>query len=431
VSTDAVTDGWVDDHADELIEVAQALVRTATENWPPTGNERGGQRLVAQWLAEAGAEVDVFSPADVIELASHPAYFGTINGQPRDGHDRPNVVGRFRGEGGGRSIVLSTHIDTVPGGDPDHWKVGSPFGGEIVDGRLYGRGSYDTKCAFASHLIAIRCLRELGVELGGDVIVETVVDEEYGGSHGVLASRLRGYNADLAINSEPTHMAVCPEHRGGREAFLRFTGDAGMAFGGEQQRDPIVGLARAIAAMRAFDEARNREPTPELYRSEPGLPLYFNQIGGGGTTYAEAVGTPDSTYLHFWAETYAGTTAEQFDDELLRRVHAELDAHDDTRGQRATLDRTIRFMPGSSMPLDHPGLGVVRASFDGLAGREYEVKGAPFACDAYVFNLYSPTPALIIGPGGGGAHAPDEYVEVDDLIDLAKLCARLLRRWCG
>ena len=58
-------------------------------------------------------------------------------------------------------------------------------------------------------------------------------------------------------------------------------------------------------------------------------------------------------------------------------------------------------------------------------------RGAPFACDAYIFNLYSPTPALILGPGGGGAHAPDEHVEVGDLIDLAKVCARLLRRWCG
>jgi acetylornithine deacetylase len=214
MTADAATDRWIDEHSDELIATARALVQTPTENAPPTGNERDGQGMVERWLADAGAEVDVFSPAEVLELASHPAYFPTINGQPRDGHDRPNVVGRFRGAGGGRSIVLSTHIDTVPGGDPELWTVGTPFGGEVVDGRLYGRGSYDTKCAFASHLIAMRCLRELGIGLGGDVIVETVVDEEYGGSHGVLASRLRGYNADLAINSEPTHMAVCPEHRG-------------------------------------------------------------------------------------------------------------------------------------------------------------------------------------------------------------------------
>ena len=166
MTTDAATDRWIDEHSDELVDIARALVQTPTENAPPTGNERAGQRHGRAVAGRAGAEVDVFSPAEVLELASHPAYFGTINGQPRDGHDRPNVVGRFRGEGGGRSIVLSTHIDTVPGGDPELWKIGTPFGGEIVDGRLYGRGSYDTKCAFASHLIAMRCLRELGVEPG-------------------------------------------------------------------------------------------------------------------------------------------------------------------------------------------------------------------------------------------------------------------------
>ncbi len=426
---DAAIDAWVDNRADDLVELARELVRTPSENTPPTGNEAALTPLLSERLAEAGAEVDVFSPADVPELSADPAYFATINGQPREGSGRPNVVGRFAGSGGGRSMVLSTHIDTVPGGDPDLWQIGTPFGGEIVDGRLYGRGSYDTKCAWASHLFAVEALRELGVELAGDVIVEAVVDEEYGGSHGVLASRLRGYNADWAINSEPTHMVVCPEHRGGREAFLRFTGDSGMAFGGEQQRDPIVALARAVTAMRDFDEARNAEPPPPLYREDSHLPLYLNQIGGGGTTYSEAVGTPAETHLHFWAETFAGTTAEQFDKALLDWIHRELDAHADTRGQRAELDRTIRFLPGSSMPLDHPGLGVLEQAFAGLAGRAYEVRGAPFACDAYIFNLYSPTPAVIFGPGGGGAHAPDEFVEVADLIDLAKICARLLSRW--
>jgi acetylornithine deacetylase len=74
-------------------------------------------------------------------------------------------------------------------------------------------------------------------------------------------------------------------------------------------------------------------------------------------------------------------------------------------------------------------LQVLEEAFQGLSGRDYQVAGAPFACDAYIFNLYSPTPALIFGPGGGGAHAPDEYVLTADLIDLAKVCARFITRW--
>ena len=90
----------------------------------------------------------------------------------------------------GMSFATVEAVDTVPAASG--WVEGTPFGGEFKDGRLYGRGSYDTKCALASHLFALRCLREQGADLRGDVIVESVVDEEYGGSHGVLAARLRG-----------------------------------------------------------------------------------------------------------------------------------------------------------------------------------------------------------------------------------------------
>lgn len=427
---DEEIDRWLTANSRELIELAQQLIRIPTENHPPHGDELVGQEFVADRLRELDADLDVFTPDEVPALRSHPAYFPTINGQPREYRDRPNVVGTFRGSGAGRSVLFSTHIDTVPGGPSDTWSHGSPFGGEVLDGRLYGRGSYDTKCALASQLMAIRSLRELGVALAGDVTIESVVDEEYGGSHGALAARLRGHEANLAFNSEPTHLVACPAHRGGREAYLRLHGDAGMAFSGEQLMDPIVGLSRAIIGMRDFDVRRNQTSPPPLYTHEPALPLYLNQIGGGGTLYEEAVGTPAEAYLHFWAETYPGTTAEEFDTALLESIQQELDAHSDTQGQRPQLDATIRFLPGSSMPLDHPGLAVLRDAFAGLPGREYEQRGAPFACDAYVFNLHSGTPALILGPGGGGAHGPDEHVLVDDLIDLAKIYARFISRWC-
>jgi acetylornithine deacetylase len=430
-SLDKDIDSWVASKSGQLLELARELIRIPTENRPPSGNELAGQQFVAARMQELGASVDVFTPDDVQALKDHPAYFPMINGQLREYRDRPNVVGMFRGSGAGRSVLFSTHIDTVPAGPSDKWTRGSPFGGEVRDGLLYGRGSYDTKCALASHLMAIRCLKELGVTLAGDVTIESVVDEEYGGSHGVLAARLRGYQADLAFNSEPTHLVVCPAHRGGREAYLRLYGDEGMAFSGEQVRDPVLGLSRAIVAMRAFDLRRNQGPPPALYAQDPHLPLYLNQIGGGGTLYEEAVGTPAETYVHFWAETYPGTAPEEFDSELLRSIQLELDAHPDTKGQRPKLDVPNRFIPGSSMPPDHPGLAVLRDAFAGLAGREYEQRGARLACDAYVFNLHSPTPALVLGPGGGGAHAPDEYVLVDDLVDLAKICARFIWRWCG
>jgi acetylornithine deacetylase len=423
-------DEWIRAHADELLATAQALVRIPSENLPPAGGERDAQQLVADRLRALGAEVDVFTPAEVPGLTEHEAYQAEFNGVPRDYRDRPNVVGVFKGSGAGRSALLSTHIDTVAA-RPELWTARGPFSGDIVDGRLYGRGSYDTKAALASHLLAVQCLRELGVELAGDVLIESVVDEEFGGSHGVLASRVRGYQADIAVNSEPTDLIVYPTHRGGREAYVRITGDAGMAFAGEDLFDPVRGLAKAVEALAAFNVERNRAPRPALYEDQPELPLYFNQIGGGGTTYAEAIGTPEECYLHFWAETYEGTTADEFDTAALAAIRTALGMDEQTFTEHVTLQPTTRFMPGSSMALDHPALGVLRDAFSSTPGREFTLKGATFACDAYVFNLHSTTPALVLGPGGGGAHAPDEYVNTEDLIDLARILARFLLDWCG
>lgn len=422
-------DTWMRANVEGLVEFARELVRTPTENRPPVGNESAGQRLIADELRRLGADVDWFTPDEVPELRAHPAHFPTVAGRMRDFTDRPNVVGTFRGSGGGHSVLFSTHVDTVPARS-SAWTVAEPFSGEVKDGRLYGRGSYDSKGAIASHIFALRWLSAHGVTLRGDVIVESVVDEEFGGSHGALASRLRGHNADIGFNSEPTHLDVCLAHRGGREAYLVIGGDPGMAFRDEALQDPVAAIAQSIRKMVEFNEKRNRtERVPDLYKSDPGLPLYFNQVGGGGTSYEEAIGTPDECYVLFWAEVYEGTSAEEFDEALMKYVHRGL-ADIGYPIERARLIPTTRFLPGSSMARDHPALNVLRDAYR-TADRQFVVRGAPFACDAYIFNLYSPTPAIILGPGGGGAHAPDEYVLISDLLDLARISARFILTWCG
>src|SRR5690242_7592680 len=126
---DEEIDAWVEAHAADLIATAQALVRIPTEQHPPTGDEAAGQRFVRVRLAELGAEVDAFTPADIPGLRQHPAFFPTINGRERLFESRPDGVRVFRGRGGGRSALFSTHIDTVPAGSG--WAVGTPFGGEI------------------------------------------------------------------------------------------------------------------------------------------------------------------------------------------------------------------------------------------------------------------------------------------------------------
>ncbi len=423
-------DEWVKDNRSQLLEFLSELVRTPSVVSPPLAGELECQRIVEAAYRRSGSEVDVFSPSEVPGLREHPLYFDTWDGAPRPLEDRPDVVGVFRGAGGGRSLLLSTHVDTVPMGSQP-WREADPFSGEVKDGKLYGRGSWDTKWGIAVGLFAVRCLREIGAPLRGDVILESVVDEEYGGSHGVLASRLRGYNVDFAINSEPTSMTVAPAHRGGGEWRITVRGDAGMAFGDRRLANSVYKLARVVDAIREFDVERNRDPRPpRFFESDPELPSYTMQVGGGGDSYADASGIPHECYLIAWIEEYPGTDREEHTRRFTGFVNSYLERDPGFDGVYPEYTPTIRYLPGSSVDPSHPFFGALESAFRG-AGREYRLGAAPFAADTYVFNLHSPTPAVTLGPGGGNAHAADEHVLVEDVVDLVRIYARVVLGWCG
>jgi len=390
---DQAVNEWVADRQDELLGFLSSLVQISSEVYPPQGNELACQRFVEAAYRNAGAQVDVFTPDEVPGLREHPAFFGTWDGLPRTFENRPDVVAVFPGRGGGRSLLFSTHVDTVPL-NPAQWKESTPLSGEIRNGRLYGRGSWDTKWGIAASLYAVRCIRDLGIQLHGDVTLESVVDEEYGGSHGTLAARLRGYNADAAVNCEPTNLVAAAAHRGGTAWRITVRGDAGMGFSGQKMNNPVYTLARLIEAVRAFEVDRNvsREPAP-YYPADSFLPVYTLQVAGGGSTYAEAEGIPAACYLTLWVEELPGTSLETHRQRLTGFINRCLASYPDFDGVLPEYTQLIRYLPGSSLDARHPIFSPLEQAYE-KAGCPYQVGGAPFACDTYVFNLHSPTPAI-------------------------------------
>src|SRR5215218_287795 len=153
----------VDRLAPRAIALLQELVRTPSL----TGNEQAAQQIVASAMQEIGLEVDVWEPPaeDLAPYAEHVGEFETLAG-------RPNVVGVWRGSGGGKSMILNGHIDTVEPGSRDQWDV-DPFSAAIVDGRLFGRGSLDMKAGVVANFLAAAALRGTGWQPKGDVIVES------------------------------------------------------------------------------------------------------------------------------------------------------------------------------------------------------------------------------------------------------------------
>ena len=208
----------VEEKQEKIIELLATLVKIPSL----TGEERDAQEFVAGYLKNLGLKVDVWEPdikelfdryPDVAQYPSHwqhdlilpyqnlPSYVDLVKSGKMDVlnyKNRPNVVGTWKGSGeGGRSLILNGHIDTVTIEPRDEW-THEPFGAEIEDGKMYGRGASDMKSGIVAAMVALECLIELGVNLRGDVIFESVVNEEHAGN-GTLACVARGITADAAI----------------------------------------------------------------------------------------------------------------------------------------------------------------------------------------------------------------------------------------
>ena len=421
---------WVGEHRDEIISLTQSLVRFPSENKPPHGNEKECQMFVAEFLHDIGCQVDVFTPSEVEGLIDHPAYW------PKHEYtDRPNVVGvlsnqagKERSTGGRRSLLFTGHVDVVPvvGEGRYGW-----WDGTIEDGRLYGRGSNDMKGGIAAYLMAARCVRELGLELKGDLILETVVDEEFGGANGTLACRLRGYNADAAINPEPNNMLISSAHRGGQQFRLFVTTEEamGMGFGATDLPDPVTGLGHILVALEEYNKDRNARPKPEGFEDDVFPIMPFVMRAGELLPWGTGESIPDTAWFEFWIEIPPGVTEEGLRSEL-ESVVAKATASTPTLQRMSTRwEERTRFLPGSTMSEDNPIFKLLAKNLESVTGRPSSHEPAPFACDGFMFNLYSPTPVVIFGPRGGNAHAPDEWVDIEDLITLTKTYALTIADW--
>ncbi|MEM3129715.1 MAG: M20/M25/M40 family metallo-hydrolase, partial [Nitrososphaerota archaeon] len=190
----------------EIINFAQKLVRIPSI----TGEEGEIQKFIAEKLSNLGLELDVFE-IDIEELSKHP-FFIPLEEYRESYKNRPNVVGILKGRGNGKSLILMGHVDTVPVENRLLWKH-DPFGGEIENGKLYGRGALDQKGGVTAQIMALESIIEAGISLKGSVIIENTIEEEAGGN-GALACAVKGYTADAGIYTEPSGYMIGISNRG-------------------------------------------------------------------------------------------------------------------------------------------------------------------------------------------------------------------------
>jgi acetylornithine deacetylase len=386
----------VDAHAGAIVTFLGDLLRRE--------NQLEAQELVERFLGGLDADIDVLRPGD---------------------HDRPVLVGRIAGRGGGRSLVLHGHVDVVAAGDVERWSS-PPFGAVVAGGRIIGRGAADAKGPLVALLFGLACAAEVPGGLAGDVTVVSVADEEVAGP-GTEAALAAGYVADGAVVGEPTGLAVAPASRGAVTLRLEIDGaeaHAGAAFLGVNAIEKAAAYVDALLRLQArLDEGR---PHP-LYA---GLPVThavnIATIHGGGSPGV----VPASCML----EAVVGCVGDETAADAKRWVEDALD--EVTRRDRWLRDHPPRltwlleFEPGVTA-VDHPLVVTALAAGERALGRPPELGPLLGGSDLRHFSARG-LPAVHLGPGDLlDAHGYDESIAVDELLQAVAFASELVAAWTG
>ncbi len=340
---------------------------------------------------------------------------------------RPNLIARLGGSGGGRSLLLCGHLDTVP-----PYSMPDPFVPRIENGHLRGRGSVDMKAGLACMMAALRSISEGGLRLAGDLVLAGVCDEE-GGSLGASALAMAATPlADGAIIGEPTCLAVCPGHRGLEWLELRL---AGRTVHGGSQDKGVSAISAAARLVRILEE----ELRPRLAaRKHPLLgsaTINVGRIEGGtqpSTVPGECVLLVDRRWLP--TESYDSALGE------IRDALRELEVS--TPGLSADMRvMDVSVMAGGMVhapletPLGHPLVAACLRAI-GAAAPGSPALAVPSAfpawSDAGLLSAYGGTPSVVWGPGSlESAHSDRENVEIAQLLPAAKAYALAALDFCG
>jgi acetylornithine deacetylase len=417
---------FVDHHRDRLVEIIRDLVRIPSENIPPVGNEEACQQYAAEYLKGQGLETELYYFRDVKGLKEHSLFYAG-----RDYSNRPNVDARRKGQGGGRSLVLSGHIDTVPHGTQPWTR--DPFGGKVEGNRLYGRGSNDMKGGVGTNLFMAEALRELGIELKGDLIIESVSDEEFGGVNGTLAGRLKGYNGDAAIITEPSFLRICPAQRGGRIVHITLGSKGGVLPEGKFPTGVIDPIRYFLLKTQEFAEQRKKKaPVHEFYAgSQDPVPVSITKLTTGPWGTTEPITIPETCQIEMYWQMMPGEEQQDVDREFHEWFEGIRMTAPELFPVKPEIEFPLRWLPGSAISRSEPLIAELAECAGSATGEEPQIVGFEAPCDMYVFHQAFGIPAVLWGARGCNTHAADEYLEIDSVIAAAKAQLQFVCQWCG
>lgn len=410
---------WLEQHAEDAANFLSHLIKAAST----AGFERQAQELMANKFNKLSMNVDIWEQGGV-ELTAHPYFFS-----PRKNFTgSPNVVGVWKGTGKGRSLLINSHIDVVPPGELEQWSA-SPWSGHIRDGKVFGRGATDMKGGTVSAILAVEAIQSLGIKLKGDLIFESVVEEESGGS-GTLATILRGHRADAALIPEPSGMVIYPRQQGAM--WFRISIKGRTAHGGTRYQG-VCAIEKALIVVKQIAELEKKRNlcllSDPLYQGVPiPVPINIGKISGGSWPSSVA----DLVTLEGRMGVAPGEKMEAAQKEL-EECMLTIKEHDDWFSGFPPVVEWFgaRWFPGD-ISLDHPFMGMLTRAYKEILKTDPQIKASPWGTDGGLLSQVAGIPVIVFGPGVTKvAHYPDEYIEMHKILEAARIYALTMMEWCG
>lgn len=405
----------IDSQREGIVTSLQELVQIPSV----TGAEKEAQDFMSRYFRKIGLHVDIFEANDELLTRNRAYRRGSLT---RSYHDRPNIVGVLAGSGGGRSMILNGHIDVVSPGPLSEWRYG-PWSGMIIGNRLYGRGSSDMKAGLIAMATAAGAVKEAVGQLKGDVILQSVIEEEtvegeLGRVGGTFACIAKGYVGDGAIIPEPTAGQVHNSMDGLIRFRLSVRGKAG------HWRLLRGNPARGVSAVEKMTEIISTMHGARWLRERA-----FNI---GVLCCGQWVFTiPVDGLCEGAIGVFPREDVREVRKRLCQFVRSFINS-DDWLARCPPKFEVLGALPSAATDASHPLINAVKNCHRIVTGRSPRTSPARYGTDMYLLSRYGGMPTIMYGPGSvSHAHAKNEYVELDSLVTCTKVIALTLLRWCG
>ncbi len=407
----------IEEKRNDVVDLLKRLVQASKFE-----EEVQAQNIVQKELKNICTEMDVWEP-DIVELKKHPAFF------PEDMNyvKRPNILGIIRGSGEGKSIILNAHIDVVEPGPAAYWKYADPWSGRVEEGKLYGRGACDDLSGIVSAIYALKVIKEAGLSLKGDIIFESVVDEEWGGG-GTLSTVIRGYKADGAIIFEPSALGINPVNRGGQTFKIEVSGKGAHPMKSYEGISAIEKAMLILGALKKLEEMIQRDRRAKLFEEFPVFaPVTVGKIQAG--TWTTQI--PERCVFEGLLGYMPGQTYQEARRELEEHVQLTVNLDPWLRDHPPKISWLGLNKEPSEIPVDHPLVKTTEKCFKDVTGEKPRICAMPSGTDASFLTKYGAIPTILFGARGANCHTSNEYVEIDTIITVIKVVALTLLDWCN